>query len=47
MLENTGDTLLTMLPDPEGIVAQLKKRRGEDGLGAPPIDTGSTAPKRG
>lgn len=49
MLENTGNTLIGMLPDPEGILSQLKKRRGEDGT-ASPADTsplGQATPKRG
>ena len=43
VLENTGNNLIGMLPDPEGILAQLKKRRPDDGSGLP-TDTGSTTP---
>ena len=49
MLENTGNSLIGMLPDPDGIMAQLKKRRGEDNA-VTPADTGPAgpaAPKRG
>ena len=45
MLENTGNTLIGMLPDPEGIMAQLKKRR-EDGTAAPAAPS-TIAPTRG
>ncbi len=49
MLENTGNSLIGMLPNPDAIMAQLKKRRGEDDPAAP-ADTspaGSVPPKRG
>jgi len=39
VLENTGNSLITMLPDPEGVMAQLRKQRGE---GDP--TTGTVAP---
>ena len=45
MLENTGNTLIGMLPDPDGIMAQLKRRR-EDGTGTAPTP-GTPAPSRG
>ena len=47
MLENTGNTLIGMLPDPEGIMAQLKKRRGEDEAVPPGGTPTPSAPKRG
>jgi membrane protein required for colicin V production len=45
MLESTGNTLIGMLPDPDGVLAQLRKR--ED-LSAPPADGTATpgAPNR-
>jgi membrane protein required for colicin V production len=30
MLENTGNTLIGMLPDPDGLMAQLRKRREDE-----------------
>ena len=47
MLESTGNALITMLPDPDGVMAQFRKRQGLDGTG--PADTGSTpvVPGRG
>ncbi len=45
MLENTGNSLIGMLPDPDGLMAQLRKRR-EDGTGAP-ADDSAPAPSRG
>ncbi|MDB5557581.1 MAG: CvpA family protein [Enterovirga sp.] len=44
MLENTGNTLLGMLPDPDGLMAQLRKRREEE-TGTPAPD--AAAPNRG
>jgi membrane protein required for colicin V production len=38
MLESTGSTLIAMLPDPEGVMAQLRKRQPED-VAQPPADT--------
>jgi membrane protein required for colicin V production len=48
MLENTGNTLIGMLPDPDGIMAQLKRQR-EDGTASPagPRPAGQPAPTRG
>lgn len=48
MLENTGNNLIGMLPDPEGILAQLKKRQAEDGTASPAGTAPTTpgAPKR-
>ena len=51
MLENTGNSLIAMLPDPEGIMAQLKKRQAEDtgpSMSTPnaPAVVPPTAPKR-
>jgi membrane protein required for colicin V production len=48
MLENTGDTLIGMLPDPEGLMAQLKKQR-EEGSASPgaPAPAPAVAPTRG
>ena len=45
VLENTGNSLIGMLPDPEGIMAQLKKRRPDDGTPVP--DTAQPSPTRG
>ena len=45
MLENTGNTLIGMLPDPDGLMAQLKKRREQE-TGAPAAP-GAPAPSRG
>src|SRR3954465_6870854 len=30
MLENTGNSLIAMLPDPEGVMARLRKRQNDD-----------------
>jgi membrane protein required for colicin V production len=48
MLENTGNTLIGMLPDPDGIIAQLKKRRPEENTGLPaePVPASPAAPRR-
>ena len=36
MLENTSTTLIAMLPDPDGVMAQFKKRTGgQDGAATP------------
>lgn len=35
VLENTSTTLITMLPDPDGVMAQFKKRQGQDGAEIP------------
>ena len=44
MLENTSTSLLAMLPDnPDGLVAQFKKRQGGQDASVPP-DTRSAAP---
>jgi membrane protein required for colicin V production len=46
MLENTGNTLVGMLPDPEGVLAQLRKR--EDQNLTPGTDSPAAgAPTRG
>src|SRR3954464_8860070 len=37
MLENTGNSLIAMLPDPEGVMARLRKRQNDD-LAQPPAD---------
>lgn len=49
MLENTGNTLIGMLPDPDGIIAQLKKRRPEENTGLPaePAPAATGSPRRG
>lgn len=44
MLENTGNAIITMLPDPEGVMAQLRKQRGE--TPADPSVPGTATPKR-
>ena len=46
MLESTGNTLIGMLPDPEGIMTQIKKRRGEDGTSTETAPA-QPAPRRG
>jgi membrane protein required for colicin V production len=50
MLENTGNAIIAMLPDPEGVMAQLRKRTGDDVGGAPagpdPQRSGTTAAPR-
>jgi membrane protein required for colicin V production len=38
MLEGTGNSLIGMLPDPEGVMAQVRKRQNED-VAQPPADT--------
>ena len=45
MLENTGNTLIGMLPDPDGLMAQLKKRREQET--GTPASPGTPAPSRG
>ena len=50
MLENTGNSLIGMLPDPDGIMAQLKRRRGEENNPLAPADASPATqpgPKRG
>jgi membrane protein required for colicin V production len=43
MLENTGNTLIGMLPDPDGLMAQLRKRReDENGTRVAPATPGPT-----
>jgi membrane protein required for colicin V production len=45
MLESTGNALVAMLPDPDGVMAQLRKRDDlqlPPGLGAPPVSTPTT-----
>jgi membrane protein required for colicin V production len=37
MLESTGNTLIGMLPDPEGVMAQVRRRQNED-VAQPPAD---------
>jgi membrane protein required for colicin V production len=37
ILENTGNSLIAMLPDPEGVMARLRKRQNDD-LAQPPAD---------
>ena len=44
MLENTGNAIIAMLPDPEGVMAQLRKQRGE--TPADPSVPGTATPKR-
>ena len=44
MLENTGNAIITMLPDPEGVMAQLRKQRGE--TPTDPAVPGTATPKR-
>lgn len=34
-LENTSTTLIAMLPDPDGVMAQFKKRQAQDGASVP------------
>jgi membrane protein required for colicin V production len=49
MLENTGNALIAMLPDPDGVMAQLRKRdelQLAPGLGAPPATPPATTPNR-
>lgn len=47
MLENTGNAIITMLPDPEGVMAQLRKQRGETPVDpSAPIVPGTATPKR-
>ena len=45
MLENTGNTLIGMLPDPDGLMAQLKTRREQET--GTPAAPGAAAPSRG
>ena len=54
MLENTGNALMAMLPDPEGVMAQLRKREGGAAGTETPAETDPTravpspaTPKRG
>ena len=51
MLENTSTTLIAMLPDPDGVMAQFKKRQGgQDGAAASDSKSASpsaAAPGRG
>lgn len=42
MLENTSTTLIALLPDPDGVMAQFKKRQALDGVTTP--DTKSATP---
>lgn len=45
MLESTGNSLIAMLPDPDGVMAQLRKRDDlqlPPGLGAPPATVPAT-----
>jgi membrane protein required for colicin V production len=44
MIESTRNTLIGMLPDPDGLMSQLRKRGGEDGTALP---GGSPAPQPG
>ncbi len=47
MLENTGNAIITMLPDPEGVMAQLRKQRGETPADpSAPAVPGTATPKR-
>ncbi len=47
MLENTGNAIITMLPDPEGVMAQLRKQRGETPVDpSAPAVPGTVTPKR-
>jgi membrane protein required for colicin V production len=46
MLENTGNTLIGMLPDPDGLMAQLRKRR-EDENGGTRVAPATPGPTRG
>lgn len=41
MLENTGNAIMAMLPDPDGMMAQFRKRVGQDGT--PPADPNAPA----
>ena len=46
-LENSATTLLAMLPDPDGVLAQFKKRQsGQEGVETPPTPPPAT-PGRG
>lgn len=47
VLENTGNSLISMLPDPEGIMAQIKKRREKDETTPPAGGVAPAAPTRG
>ena len=46
MLESTGNALITMLPDPDGVMAQFRKRQGLDAP-ADNTTTGTTPAGRG
>lgn len=41
MLENTGNYLIAMLPDPDGVMAQLRKAQAPDS-GTPAVPKGAT-----
>ena len=43
MLESTGNALITMLPDPDGVMAQFRKRQGID-TGVPAGEPLATPP---
>ena len=47
MLERTGSSLIGMLPDPDGIMAQIKKRRPGEEASPPGLPGTPTAPGRG
>ncbi|TDR93705.1 membrane protein required for colicin V production [Enterovirga rhinocerotis] len=47
MLENSSATLISMLPDPDGVMAQFKKRQEGQGDGTPAPTPAPTTPPRG
>lgn len=44
MLESTGNALIAMLPDPDGVMAQFRKRQGLDGTPPGPTATPASNP---
>ena len=45
VLESTSTTLIAMMPDPDGVMAQFKKRQGgQDGAGVPDPRSAAPAP---
>lgn len=47
MIETTRNTLIGMLPDPDGLMSQLRKRGGEDGTALPGNPAPAGQPTRG
>ena len=45
MLENTSTTIIAMLPDPDGVMAQFRKRQGDGAAASEPTTAAPPAPR--